>query len=366
MKVRVLFAATAMALAAAVTMPALQASASTAPAQAVKVKPSHGVKRHHAAKVKRHHAAKAGLQLAAAPKAGALVQLKPLAVPAGTADGNVSSTNIASWQTNNTVWSLAYGGGVAYVGGQFTSVRPPGDAIGTGEVARTFLAAFNSTTGALITSFNPVLTGTASAEVTALAVSPDGKTLYVGGLFNHVDGVYRDNLAALSTSTAALTGWAPPAFGKVNAIALNPRGSEIYLGGSFDELDGQARTYAGAVSVRARLQPWAPVLNDAVTSIAVAPSDAQVLVGGYFQTINGMTRNAAGAVDPVTGTTTEPWSANIVPWNPPRCTSAVKAIVISGSTAYLGAEGTGGGCFDGDFAVRLGTTPGGGQPDDKL
>src|ERR1017187_73518 len=147
MKVRVLFAATAMALAAAVTMPALQASASTAPAQAVKVKPSHGVKR--------HHAAKAGLQLAAAPKAGALVQLKPLAVPAGTADGNVSSTNIASWQTNNTVWSLAYGGGVAYVGGQFTSVRPPGDAIGTGEVARTFLAAFNSTTGALITSFNP-------------------------------------------------------------------------------------------------------------------------------------------------------------------------------------------------------------------
>src|ERR1039457_6096313 len=123
MKVRVLFAATAMALAAAVTMPALQASASTAPAQAVKVKPSHGVKRHHAAKVKRHHAAKAGLHLAAAPKAGALVQLKPLAVPAGTADGNVSSTNIASWQTNNTVWSLAYGGGVAYVGGQFTSAR---------------------------------------------------------------------------------------------------------------------------------------------------------------------------------------------------------------------------------------------------
>jgi hypothetical protein len=32
---------------------------------------------------------------------------------------------------------------------------------------------------------------------------------------------------------------------------------------------------------------------------------------------------------------------------------AVKAIVISGGTAYLGSEGTGGGCFDGDFAVKL-------------
>ena len=30
--------------------------------------------------------------------------------------------------------------------------------------------------------------------------------------------------------------------------------------------------------------------------------------------------------------------------------------MISGSTAYLAAEGNGGGCFDGDFAVSLGST----------
>ena len=33
----------------------------------------------------------------------------------------------------------------------------------------------------------------------------------------------------------------------------------------------------------------------------------------------------------------------------------MKNIVISGSTAYLAAEGNGGGCFDGDFAVSLGS-----------
>jgi len=275
----------------------------------------------------------------------------------------VSATTAPSWQTNNTVWAIAYAKGVVYVGGEFTSVRPPGDRPGTGEVTRTYLAAFNSATGALITSFDPTITGGSGADVTALAVSPDGSTLYVGGLFTQVDGAYRDNLAALSTSAGKLAGWAPQAYGRVNTIAPSPSGSQIYIGGAFNQLDGQARTYAGAVDASGHLLPWAPVLNDSVTSIAVAPDGSQVLLGGYFQTINGVAQNAAGAVDPAVGATTVPWRANIVPWNPPNCTSAVKTIVISGSTAYLGAEGTGGGCFDGDFAVKLGT---GAQPTDTL
>ena len=58
-------------------------------------------------------------------------------------------------------------------------MRPPGDPAGTGEVASTYLAEFNASTGALVTSFTPTLDG----QVTALAVSPDGSTLYVGGSF---------------------------------------------------------------------------------------------------------------------------------------------------------------------------------------
>jgi Concanavalin A-like lectin/glucanases superfamily len=333
MKLRVLFGATAVALAAAtVTMPALTASAATTTIAA-----------------------------RSAPQGAA-------SLPVGAVDGNVSSNALSSWQTDNTVWALAYGNGVVYVGGQFANARPPGEPVGTttGEVPRTFLAAFSSTTGALITSFDPVITGTSSAAVYALAVSPDGKTLYVGGLFNHVNGVYRDNLAAFNTSTGALASWAPSAYGKVNAIAPNPSGSEIYIGGSFNELGTpglgaglQTRTYAGAVDASGSLQAWAPVLDNSVTTIAAAPDGSQVLVGGYFQNLNGVSKIAAGAVDPAAGTTNEPWGANIVPatgsCNPP----AVKDIVISGSTAYVSSEGTGGGCFDGDFAVNLSTGSGG-------
>jgi hypothetical protein len=254
-----------------------------------------------------------------------------------------------------------------YAGGQFLHARPPGEAAGvtTGQVSRTYLAAFSSSTGALVTSFDPVITTTASSSpaVYALALSPDGKTLYVGGTFNHVNGQYRDNLAAFSTSTGALTSWAPSAYGKVNAIAPAPNGQEIYVGGAFNELGTpgttgglQARTYAGAVNTAGNLQPWAPLLNNSVTTLAVSPDDSQVLVGGYFGTINSVSQPGAGAVDPVNGTTDVPWGANIVPDDSSCFPPAVKDIVISNGVAYISSEGTGSGCFDGDFAVSLGSS----------
>lgn len=288
--------------------------------------------------------------------------------PVGQSDGNVSSIALSSWQVDNTVWAMAYGNGVVYVGGQFLNARPPGKASGdtTGEVPRTYLAAFNASTGALITSLDPVISSTSNSSslgVYALTLSPDGSTLYVGGQFNHVNGQYRDNLAAFNTSTGALTNWAPSAYGKVNALAVSPNGQEIYVGGGFNELGTagttagiQSRTYVGAVDGSGNLQPWAPVLDNTVTSLAVDPDGSQVLVGGYFGNINGVFQPGAGAVDPVNGTTSIPWGANIVPDNSSCYPPAIKTITISNGVAYLGSEGTGGGCFDGDFAVSLSPT----------
>jgi Concanavalin A-like lectin/glucanases superfamily len=309
------------------------------------------------------HATPAAISAQSARSSVAALATAPSPLPVGQSDGNVSSNALQTWQTDSTVWSLAYGNGVVYVGGQFLNARPPGAANGstTGEVSRTYLAAFNSTTGALITTFDPVIAETGSASnpgVYALAVS--GGTLYVGGTFNKVNGSYRDNLAAFNTTTGALTSWQPSAYGKVNAIAASPNGQEIYIGGGFNELGTsgstagiQSRNYAGAVDASGNLLPWAPVLDNALTTMAVDPDDSQVLVGGYFGNINGVFQPGAGAVDPVNGTTNIAWGANIVPDDSSCSPPAIKTIIVSNGTAYLGSEGTGGGCFDGDFAVSL-------------
>jgi hypothetical protein len=301
------------------------------------------------------------VQASAAP-GGRAGQVGLTSSASGSQPGQVVSSQVASsWQTNNTVWSLATANGVVYVGGGFTSVRPPGDPLGTGEVPRTYLAAFNASTGALITSFDPTLTGVSSCNpndpcgVTALAVSPDGSTLYVGGQFTHVNGAFRGFVAAFSTSTGALIStWTPAAGAPVHAIAPSPDGSVIYLGGTFTKLDNVARTQAGAVdSATGALLPWAPALNGTVTSIAVAPDDSRVLVGGDFSTFNGVTQQAIGSTDPSTGAS-DPWA--LPPMFEPNhtgCFADVKDIVISGSVAYISSEGTGGGCFDGDFAVNV-------------
>lgn len=291
-------------------------------------------------------------QATAAPVTAAAQVRSAAAAASGSGPGqNVSATVSPSWQTNNTVWAIASVGGVVYVGGQFTSVRPPGAASGTGEVARTYLAAFNSSTGDLITSFNPTLDG----QVNALAVSPDGSTLYAGGSFTHVNGVYHAYLAAFSTATGSLIStWKPSATAAVLSISPSPNGTAVYVGGNFGKLDGVARTRAGAVSAATgSLLAWAPSLNGSVTSVAVAPDGSRVLVGGYFSTFDGITQPAIGSTDPTTGGPA-PWALphDFVPHNS-SCTSDVKDIVTSGGVAYIANEGTGGGCFDGDFAVNI-------------
>jgi len=287
---------------------------------------------------------------ASASSSAAFAAAMPLRTGSG-AGQNLSSRVAASWQTNGTVWALAAARGHVYVGGQFTSVRPPGDAAGAGTVSRSYLAEFNASTGALL-AFHPALDG----QVRALAVSPNGKTLYVGGAFTHITTsgvkVFRERLAAFSTVTNALnTGWKPAANSKVLSIAPSPSGSSIYLGGDFTSLAGHGDAHAGAVSSAGAWLKWAPDLNGSVTSVAVAPNDTRVLVGGYFTAINGVTQQAIGSTNPTTGAS-EPWAATIVP-HKNGCSSTVKDIIVRGATAYIANEGTGSGCFDGDWAANI-------------
>src|SRR3954471_5272912 len=145
-------------------------------------------------------------RLVAAVASAAALLVPALVVTSGEASavisGNVmSGTASPMWQTNGTVEAVVVANGVVYAGGNFTQVRPPGTAASsTQAVVRNRLAAFNASTGALITTFDANVNG----SVRALAVSPDGSRLYVGGAFTSVRGTTRNRVAAVNPSTGAL------------------------------------------------------------------------------------------------------------------------------------------------------------------
>jgi hypothetical protein len=61
----------------------------------------------------------------------------------------VQGKPIPSAQTNGRVNVVVVSGTTAYIGGTFTSVRPAGDPLGTGETPRNHAAAIDLTTGAI-------------------------------------------------------------------------------------------------------------------------------------------------------------------------------------------------------------------------
>ena len=119
-----------------------------------------------------------------------------IALPAKAVQAPVAFTAKAlpTWQTNGVAWAVAAANGLVFVGGTFTSVRPPGAAAGTERGRRGATSRSSTPRPVRRPSARPssrvgrpaTPTG---ATVRSLSVSPDQKTLYVGGFFSRSNGV---------------------------------------------------------------------------------------------------------------------------------------------------------------------------------
>lgn len=257
-----------------------------------------------------------------------------------------TADRLPTWQTNGIVWALAQHDGVVFAGGTFSRVRPPGAAAGTNETVVTNFVALDADTGNPTSCDLDFSIGSGTATVRALAVSPDGSTLYAGGNFASVNGLARSRLAAIDiASCTPKASFTPPSISApVRALAVTD--TAVYFGGDFTSVGGQSRGRFAAVNHSGALQSWAPNADGVGRAIAVAPGGTAVVVGGDFFNVNGAASHALAVTNSTSGANVRTYPAGFIP-----NTSVVKDLVSDSTGIYTGNEGTGGGVFDGRLAL---------------
>ena len=243
----------------------------------------------------------------------------------------VTADALPTVQIDGVVWKQQIVGNTVYVGGQFANARPAGAAPGTNLTARANLLAYNLTTGALIPGFNPTL----NAQVYAIAVSPDGTKLYVGGSFTKVGTVAKNRIAAFNVATGALiTTFAAGVDYTVKSIVAT--NDAVYVGGAFSSANGSPRSRLAAFNpTTGALMAWAPSADATVNALTLTPDNNYVIAGGAFQNVNAASAYGLAKLDGVSGAL-QPWNTtNLI-----RDAGATSAI-LSLSTANGAIYGTG-------------------------
>jgi PKD repeat protein len=249
----------------------------------------------------------------ASPAAADSAPADPTAI---TSPKTVTADALPAPQIDGVVWDQVVAGNTVYVGGNFTSARPAGSKAGTNETPRSNFLAYDLHTGALL-PYAP----TFNASVETLTVSPDGKRLYVGGLFSKVNGTDRYRLAAFDLPSGDLVaGFQPYMDSRVQAVVAT--NTTVFVGGVFTTVSKDsrasstkfARTQTAAFSATdATVLPWAPKLTGGfVKAMVISPDASKIVLGGKFRSLNGSTMPGTliGAVDTNTGTTALPWGMN--------------------------------------------------------
>lgn len=182
-----------------------------------------------------------------------------------------------------------------FLGGEFTAV---------GGVDRFGLAAVDGEAGTVEAAFSATVVG----RVRALALSPDGGRLYAGGRIDPGGGQPRRGLAALDAATGAAQPWHPEVVGRVDALLAAPSGGRVYVGGDFAQAGGQDRAHL------ARLDPatgvadaWAPATDAPVSALALSADGGRLYLGGDFTVVAGQSRRHLAAVDTAAGAPVAGW-----------------------------------------------------------
>jgi trimeric autotransporter adhesin len=235
-------------------------------------------------------------------------------------DATTDTSNATAWdpEPSDRIQALTVSGSNVYVGGAFTTI---------GGSPRNRVAALDTAT-ATPTAWNPNVNCISCSQSAVSCLFVNGSSVYVGGGFTTINGVTRNNIAALDAATGAATAWDPNANNTVSSMGLS--GSTVYAGGYFTSIGGQTRNRIAALDATintANATAWDP--NSSGPVLAMAVSGSTVYAGGGFSTIGGQTRHNIAALDATINT------ANATAWDP-NASGGITSLAVSGSTVYAG------------------------------
>jgi PKD repeat protein len=279
--------------------------------------------------------------------AGALVGVSAPAQAAPALPAVPGATPLPTVQIDGVAWQSLVWGDTVYVGGKFTTARPPGAAPGVDTVVRQNLLAFDLVTGQLKSAF----VANTNAQVYGLAMAPDGSRLYVVGEFTNINGTNRYRIAALNPTTGAVdTSFRAQTDYRVRSLVVT--NDTVYAGGSFGTASGQPRQNLAAwTRIGGYLVNWAPaVTGGQVMAMAMVPGGDRIAIGGAFTAVNGTAVSGLSAVDPVSGATMD-FAANQIIKNS-GTGAAIYSMTTDGNRIYGSGYTFGGaGNFEGHFAA---------------
>jgi hypothetical protein len=234
----------------------------------------------------------------------------------GLAAVNATTGEVLDWNPQSLPWKDPYikGNKIVAAGQDIVFVQSGHASVGEQVVLRDGFAELDARTGA-VTSWNPGITSIThdtiypstiygyTPVVRANAFAVNGSTLYVGGMFDSVQGQPRSRLAAFDLATHSLLPWNPGVVGR-NVTRLVYADGVIYAAGYFSAVSGVQRHFIAAIDAETGVAlPWNPNVDSSVSDLDAVGN--RIYLGGIFKSIGGISRNGFAVVDATAGVVLE-------------------------------------------------------------
>lgn len=233
-----------------------------------------------------------------------------------------ASGSVTSWDAgitgNCTVLSLEVYGSKLYVGGIFNNVQGQGS---------TNIVVLDKVSGAIIP-------WSLSCSSNVYAIESNGGYVYIGsyGLFSCPSSPSVNAAARIDTLTGVLDSWNPIVNGGVYSFGFD--NNHVYLGGYISQIGGQSRIGIARVMMSdASLDSWNPLLDYVVDGSVFTPKvdemevyGTELIIRGAFSSINGTPRTYLASFDLQTG--------NLSSWSP-SLDATTNSMLISGQNLFI-------------------------------